>query len=111
MDAIGRRAVELAVVALAQARVLHEREPRCTERDFGGLDGASQVGAEDDIDTVVQAPLAKLAGQLAPTRRQLAREPACGDADLVVGADGVRLEDDADGDTTSSPPPSPVPAR
>src|SRR5439155_25288124 len=61
-----RQAVHPAVVAFAQPPIEQHRDLGAEERDLRGLDGAVQVGGEDDVDAVVPSPRAQLPGLLAP---------------------------------------------
>src|SRR5215213_256680 len=93
----GRIAVAFAVVTLAQSPVEQDRRTSGSERDVRGLHGTAKVGAEHGRDPVVPSSFTELAGLPAPTIRQAAVAPTRGDAEFVVLADGVRLEDDGDG--------------
>src|SRR6185503_18807892 len=62
-DRLRRRAVQLAVVDLAEAPVEEHGDVRRSERDLGGLDGSGQVGGEDGVDPVVAPALAQLLGE------------------------------------------------
>jgi hypothetical protein len=93
---LGRIAVALAVVTLAQSPVEQDRWTFRGERDVGGLHRPAKVGAEHSRDPVVPSSFTELAG-LPPTPvGEAAVAPTRGDAELVVLADGVSLEDDGD---------------
>jgi hypothetical protein len=67
-DPFRRPAVELAVVALAQAPVEEDRERRIGEGDLGGLGGAARIGGEDRADPVAATPPAELRSELTAAR-------------------------------------------
>jgi hypothetical protein len=106
-----RRAIELAVVTLAQPPVQQDGNASAGERDGRGLRGPGEIRAEDSRDAVVCAPPAQLSGLLATDFGQSARQPAGGNAVLVVLGRRVRLEHDADGHRTSAGSSLVVPNR
>jgi hypothetical protein len=62
-DIRSRVSVQLAVVALPQARVEEDRDAAAAESDLGGLDRSVEVGGVDEID--VSATLPQLSRLLA----------------------------------------------
>ena len=90
------RSVQVAVVALTQAPVEQDRRGSGGEGDVGGLDSPAKVGAEHGRDPVVLSSFTELAGLPAPSVGEAAVAPPRGNAELVVLADRVRLEDDGD---------------
>src|SRR5215218_406875 len=97
----GRIAVAFAVVTLAQPPVEQDRRISRSESDVRGLHGTAKVGAEHGRDPVAPSSFTELAGLLASPVGQATVAPTRGDAELVVLADGVRLEHDGDGHRTT----------
>jgi hypothetical protein len=65
---VNRHAIALAVVALAKAPVMQDREARVRKRKRRRLDGTRKVGREHGINAVVAAPGSE-AARLLTTRR------------------------------------------
>src|SRR6185295_18550751 len=53
MHTLNRCAVQIAIVALAQANVLQKRNVAAAEGDFGCLNRTAKIGGEDNVDPVV----------------------------------------------------------
>ena len=85
LQAGGGHAVELAVVALAQASVLVDRDAGAAEGEVCGVDGAGQVGDEHGGEAVAAAAPAEFEGLPPAPLGQLAGKPAGRDAGFVVG--------------------------
>src|SRR5581483_7797759 len=98
----GGHPVQLAVVALAQPRVLPDRDAAAGEGQLRRLYRPRQIGDEYDVRPIGAASLTQRSRQLAAACGEPSRQPAGGDAGLVVGADRVRLEDDLDGHRSPS---------
>ena len=96
VDLRNRAPVQLAIVALAQTRVPANRQAGPGESDLGRLDGAAQVGGEDDLDPVVAPALAKRLRGGATALGEEAGNPAGRDPGLVVGRERVGLVDELD---------------
>jgi hypothetical protein len=101
LEARQRLAVQVAVVAFAQAPVPVDRDSAVRERDVSRLDSAQKVRRVGGSDVIVAASLAELAGELPSMFRQLALQPARPDPALVVDGKGMRLVDDLDADPGS----------
>jgi hypothetical protein len=97
LERVSRRAVLLAVVALSQAPIVENRDGGVAEGDLGRLDGAREIGAEDDLDAVVPPAFPELAGEQASLVGETAGMPAAGNAAFVVFRDRMGLEHDLDG--------------
>jgi hypothetical protein len=92
---LGRRPpVQVAVVALPQAPV--EQRLPVGEGQLDGLDGPAEVGREHGVDPVVAPTGAELQGEGAAALGQAPREPPGGEAEVVVLAPRVGLEDQLD---------------
>src|SRR4051794_24601727 len=95
LEPFARHSVEGAVVALAESAVDADRKVAIGECNPHRLEGAFQVRDVYRGDAVVTATLAQLACGDASGVGQTSRQPARGDAVLVVRGYGVRLIDDA----------------
>ena len=90
-------AVQKAVVALPQTLVAEDRHGGTGERNLRRLDRPPKVRNVDSNDSVASTTVAELTGEAAATLRQLSVEPTRRAPQLVVLAERVRLEDQAQG--------------
>jgi hypothetical protein len=85
--------VERAVVALAEPRVLIDRDPAPGEGNLRRLYRPCQIGNENRRDRLAAMTLAKHAGEIAALHGQPPRQPARRELRLVIRGQGMRLED------------------
>lgn len=83
------RAVQVAVVALAQARIEYDGDAGAAKGDLGGLDRPCEIGRVDDVRVVTAST--ELSRLLAPPLGELAAELSGRDPGLVVDRRRVRL--------------------
>src|SRR5690606_4430798 len=81
------RAVEFAIVALAQTPVGEPWRPAFAERQARGLQRAFEIGGENRRQAVVAATPAQRRGRDVTGRREPSRQPARRDPRLVVFGD------------------------
>ena len=73
LELLDRRAVQLAVVALAQTHVPPDLDFSPLEGDLGGLESTAKVGREDAGDPVVVPPPPKVQREPPTLGRELTR--------------------------------------
>src|SRR5690606_7209405 len=103
-----RRAIEGAVVALTQPRVLVPRDVGAVERQVHCLHRAPQVGADDRRQVLVSPALTERPRLLPAGLGQFARQPAGGDPGFVVSGGRVSLVDQVHRHLRPSPGPWPL---
>src|SRR4029079_6921418 len=96
VDLGDRMAVELAVVALAQARILANDQGRPGEGGLRGLDRAGHGGGGDELDPVRAPALPERASGGLASLGEATGKPTGGDSGLIVGRERVGLVDQLD---------------
>jgi hypothetical protein len=97
IEFVSRRTVLFAIVAFSQAPVMENRDRGIAEGDLGCLDGAPEIGGEDDSDSIVPPAFPEVSGKQAPLVGQATVMPASGVTVFVVFGEGMSLKHDLDG--------------
>ncbi len=79
-----RHTILITIITFSQAPVTENRYRRIAQRDFDCLNGSSEIGREDGLDSIPASALAEFCGQHAPFLGEPTVMPARGDSPLVI---------------------------
>jgi hypothetical protein len=85
--------VQVPVITLAEAPVSEDGHMPICERDARCFDGATKIGSEHALDTILASSCTEFDGKHATACGQLTIMPSGGNTMLVIFADRMRFED------------------